>query len=37
MAHTISVLNKNQVKLYHTGVLEDITGTKIDLGIIFEG
>ena len=35
-AHTISVFTKNGVKLYHDGVIEDLSGVKVELAAIFE-
>ena len=36
LAHTISVLTKDNVRLYHEGRLEDVTGVAVDLGVVFE-
>jgi len=36
LAHTISVLTKDNVRLYHAGRLEDVTGVAVDLGVVFE-
>ncbi len=36
LAHTISVFSKNGAKLYRDGLIEDISGVKIELGAIFE-
>ncbi len=35
-AHTISVFTKEEVKLCHNGIIEDISGVKVDLAVIFE-
>lgn len=34
--HSITVKTKDSAKIYHEGVLEDVTGIKVDLSIIFE-
>jgi Uma2 family endonuclease len=36
LAHTVSVLTKEGIRLHHAGRLEDNTGLSVDLGIIFE-
>ena len=36
MAHTITVMAESDVRFAHQGILEDVTGVKVDLGIIFE-
>lgn len=36
LAHTISVLTQEKIRLYHSGLLEDITGVTVDLQVIFE-
>ncbi len=35
-AHTISVFTKNGVKLYHDGMIDDLSGVKVALAAIFE-
>jgi Uma2 family endonuclease len=34
--HSIIVTDRNGVRHYHEGILKDITGLNIDIGIIFE-
>ncbi|MCI5210224.1 MAG: Uma2 family endonuclease [Candidatus Electrothrix sp. ATG2] len=34
--HSITVKSQSETGIYHEGILEDITGIKVDLGIIFE-
>ncbi|MCI5147817.1 MAG: Uma2 family endonuclease [Candidatus Electrothrix sp. MAN1_4] len=34
--HSITVKSEVETKIYHQGILEDITGIKVDLGVIFE-
>ncbi len=35
-AHTISVFTKNGTKLYRDGLIENSSGVRIELGVIFE-
>ncbi len=35
-AHTVSVLTKEGMQLYHEGVLEDLTGLSVNLASIFD-
>ncbi len=34
--HAVIVKTKSETKHYHEGILEDVTGVKVDMGIIFE-
>jgi len=34
--HTITVKTQGGAKIYHQGILDDSTGIKVDLGIVFE-
>ncbi len=35
-SHAVIVKTKTETNHYHEGILEDITGVKVDMGIIFE-
>ncbi|MDM8549890.1 Uma2 family endonuclease [Desulfobacterales bacterium HSG2] len=34
--HSITVRTRDGAKIYHEGILEDVTGVRVDLGVIFE-
>lgn len=34
--HSITVRTKDSAEIYHKGILKDVTGVRVDLGIIFE-
>ncbi len=34
--HSITVKTKNSAEIYHEGILEDVAGVRVDLGVVFE-
>jgi Uma2 family endonuclease len=34
--HSITVKTQSETNIYHEGILKDITGIKVDLGVVFE-
>ncbi len=34
--HSITLRTKNGAEIYHEGILKDVSGVKVDLGVVFE-